>query len=412
MLDHIKYVPFSRDGWYLSMGGEIRQRYENYQNPGFGSDPKDDNGYLLQRYLLHADSHFGSRFRLFVQLQSGIENGRNGGPRLTDEDIIDLHQAFGDLILFKGAHSQLTLRVGRQEIEFGSGRLIGASEGLNLRRAFDGGRVTYKLGRWTFNSTLLRPVLLKRDAFDDVPDHTQLEWGAGGLRPRANNKGSVAFYYFGLDKKTAFFGPQRGRELRHTFGNRWWGSVGALDYDSEFIGQFGRFNGQDIVAGATSHELGWNWREAPLKPRLGGKFDLVSGGSSPGTTLNTFNALFPNPVYAGRNALLGPANLSDAGPNVRLALGKKSNVTLDSPVYWRTSTHDGLYSFAGIPIRPGNRSNARYIGIQPGLQAEYRFSPHITANIAYSHFFVGRFFRETPPGKSVDYTVGSIAYKF
>src|SRR5262245_50237648 len=70
MLDHIKYVPFSRDGWYLSMGGEIRQRYENYQNPGFGSDPKDDNGYLLQRYLLHADSHFGSRFRLFVQLQS------------------------------------------------------------------------------------------------------------------------------------------------------------------------------------------------------------------------------------------------------------------------------------------------------------------------------------------------------
>ncbi|HLW52430.1 MAG TPA: alginate export family protein [Candidatus Angelobacter sp.] len=138
-LDNIKYVPLGREGWFLSAGGETRLRYENYQNPAFGSDPADENGYLLQRYLLHADVHFGERFRFFVQLQSGLEDGRNGGPRLTDEDILDLHQAFGELVLLKDTNSRLALRIGRQEVEFGAGRLIGASEGLNPRRAFDGG---------------------------------------------------------------------------------------------------------------------------------------------------------------------------------------------------------------------------------------------------------------------------------
>src|SRR5579864_267225 len=269
----------------------------------------------------------------------------------------------------------------------------------------------FNFGKWTFNSTVLRPVLLSRDIFDDVADHTQLEWGSGAQRPRAK-KSQVAFYYFGLDKKIAFYGSQRGHELRHTAGNRWWGSVGAWDYDSEFIGQFGTFNGQQIVAGATAQELAWNWEKAALRPRIGVKLDIVSGGSTTGQTLHTFDALFPNPVYSGRNALLGPANLTDFGPTLRLTVSQRATITLDSPSYWRSSTHDGLYSFAGIPVRRGDLSSARYVGMQPGMQVEYHFSAHVTSNLAYSHFVTGAFFRQAPPGKDVDYSVASITCRF
>jgi hypothetical protein len=156
--DWIKYISLGGTDRYLSIGGEIRYRYEHYENPGFGTDPKTPSGFLLQRYLLHADWHFGPHVRIFTQFQSGLENGRNGGPRLTDEDVADLHQAFVDIM---DSSQNLRLRVGRQEIEFGTGHLIGESEGLNIRRAFDGFRFTLRHGRWTFNSTLTHPVLLR-----------------------------------------------------------------------------------------------------------------------------------------------------------------------------------------------------------------------------------------------------------
>ena len=50
--------------------------------------------YFLQTYLLSSDFRLGSCVRLFTELQSGLENGRNGGPRLTDLDRLDVHQVF------------------------------------------------------------------------------------------------------------------------------------------------------------------------------------------------------------------------------------------------------------------------------------------------------------------------------
>jgi len=133
--DGIKYVPLKRDDWYLSVGGEARWRYEQVREPGFGSQPDDANGYALQRYLLHTDWHFGTRVRAFLEIQSGLEDGRNGGPRPTDKDTLDLHEAFVDVKLRNNDKGSVALRLGRHEVAFGAGRLISAAEGLNVRRA-------------------------------------------------------------------------------------------------------------------------------------------------------------------------------------------------------------------------------------------------------------------------------------
>lgn len=154
-LDPLKFVPLG-DRAYRTLGGEMRLRYERYINSGFGTDPPTSSGYLLQRYLLHSDIHFTSSFRLFLQFQSGLDNGRNGGPRLTDKDTADFHQGFLDIPLGHFGDSPLIVRVGRQELEFGSGRMVGTLEGLNIRRSFDGLRFLYSHGKWSFNSELLR----------------------------------------------------------------------------------------------------------------------------------------------------------------------------------------------------------------------------------------------------------------
>jgi len=78
--DIIKYIPFNDKGdWYLSVGGEVRERYAYFHNSLWGQESQDKNGYLLQRYMLHTDLHFGPNFSFFGHLKSGLEDGRKGG---------------------------------------------------------------------------------------------------------------------------------------------------------------------------------------------------------------------------------------------------------------------------------------------------------------------------------------------
>jgi hypothetical protein len=62
-------------GWYVTFGGEIREKFELLDQPGFGTGPADQTGYLLQRYLFSSDFHLGPRFRVFTELQSAFEEG-------------------------------------------------------------------------------------------------------------------------------------------------------------------------------------------------------------------------------------------------------------------------------------------------------------------------------------------------
>src|ERR1700754_3944874 len=54
---------------YLSLGGDIRYQYLWFRDENWGELPADKDGYILTRYLVHADLHVGKNFRTFVQLQ-------------------------------------------------------------------------------------------------------------------------------------------------------------------------------------------------------------------------------------------------------------------------------------------------------------------------------------------------------
>ena len=406
-LDRIKYISLGREKWFLSVGGEIRYKYENYLNPGFGTDAATPDGYILQRYLLHTDWHFGTHLRLFTQFQSGLEEGRNGGPRLTDEDVADMHQAFVDVA---NSSHRFVLRAGRQEVEFGAGRLLGESEGLNIRRAFDGFRVIGKLRRWNWNSTLMRPVLIRPSTFA-IPDHKQLEWGTGFVRPR--ERGGWAIYYIGLDRKIAAFNGKIAREVAETIGTRIWNREKVFDYDTDIIFQTGTFAGGHVLAGAMSSNDGLSFPKVRWKPRLGLRFDFSSGDTDrTATNLNTFNPLFPNPMYSSLSALLGPSNVTDIGPTIRFAPDGKTSIGLESPFYWRSSLQDGIYGFAGNLIRPGNRSTARFIGVEPGVTVDRSFTEHFSSSLAYFRFFTGDFLRQTLPGRNAGYLYAILTFRY
>lgn len=414
-LDFIKYVSLGGEGdRYLSLGGEIRQRYEYFHNPVWGQEPQDPNGYWLQRYMLHTDVHLGDRFRFFSQIKSGIEIGRAGGPRGADEDKLDLHQAFVDISAGNHGKDGLTLRIGRQEIGLGSSRLVSFREGPNVRQSFDGVRLGWRSGEWQIDGLATKPVETKRGFFDDAWDHTRSFWGVyatGPLRGLPNAK--VDLYYLGLDRKRARFDQGVGHELRQSLGARIWGKTEDWDYNTELVYQWGSFGQGRIRAWTAASDTGYRIDSIPLRPRFGLKADIASGDRDPfDDTLGTFNALFPKGAYFSEADLLGPYNLMDLHPSVELNLTERISVTSDFDFFWRQSTSDGIYGIPGNLVRSGRTSGSRYIGSHANLQLEWQLDRHISLTTIYLHFFPGPFLKETQPGENVDFVALWVTYKF
>lgn len=142
--DTIKYIPLdNREEWYLSLGGELRERYVYLSNPGFGLQGQGTEDYLLHRVLLHTDIHFGEHVRAFIQLGNHLEAGKQGAVSPLEEDRLDLQLGFADISFDLDSSTRATFRAGRQELAFGSQRLVSVRDSPNLRRSFDGFRVIF-----------------------------------------------------------------------------------------------------------------------------------------------------------------------------------------------------------------------------------------------------------------------------
>ncbi|PYJ55944.1 MAG: alginate export family protein [Verrucomicrobia bacterium] len=413
--DAIKFIPLDPNGdWYLTPGGEIRERYEYYHNSLWGRGPQDDNGYLLQRYMVHADAHFGDYFRIFTQFKSGLEDGRNGGPRPTDRDDVDLNQAFFDVRVPLAELDCLTLRAGRQELAYGSSRLISAREAPNVRLSFDGVKAILNVSGWRVDAFAVKPVRTKTGVFDDDSDPNQKFWGLYAVIPVSwLPGGNVDLYYLGLDRNNAHFDQGTAHEIRHSVGTRIWGRKTGWDYNLELVYQFGSFGSGDIQAWTAASDVGFTFENAPLKPRLGFKANITSGDDDPNNAdLQTFNPLFPRGAYFGEPALIGPANHIDVHPSLDLSLCRNVTLILNWDFFWRENTRDGIYGPAVNVIQSGQTSNARYVGNQAEAMLEWRVDRHFTFTIDYAHFFAGDFLKQTTPGKDVDYFSAWVTFRF
>jgi hypothetical protein len=403
-MDAIKFIPLSDDGdVFLSLGGEIRETYERFHNTNFGLSPDDPDGYLLQRYLFHVDLQAGQRFRFFAELSSSLEDGRTGGPRaVLDEDKLDVHQGFFDLMMWsqrKG--SSLRLRVGRQEMAFGSGRLIALREGPNVPLSFDGIRLTMRSGAWQVDGLATRPVQNKPGIFDDPPQHDVAFWGAYATHRSSadTKKPSIDFYYLGRDRKRAVYNQGAARERRHTLGARLWGQRGAWGYDAEAMYQFGKFGAGQIDAWRVAADNTYVFSSVRWRPKLGLAADVASGDRDPhNPNLQTFDALFQSGTYSGRAQILGPDNAIRLEPSVGLSFSERVTFSAGWGFFWRESANDGLYGIPGNLIVPSNGVKSRYEGSRPIAELDWQITRHLSAHVNYIYVFNAAFEEQSVHG--------------
>src|SRR4051812_12420370 len=182
--------------------------------------------------MLHANVYLTDWWRLFSEFKSGLEEDRVGGPRPTDRDDFDLHQLFFDLNARIEKDNSFTLRIGRQELAYGSSRLVSVRESPNVRQSFDGIKAIAKLGAWRVDAFVTKPVETKTGVFDDAPDPGRTFWGVYGVTPLSFLPGgNIDLYYLGLERKNAEFDQGTANELRHSIGTRIWGKESKVDYN-------------------------------------------------------------------------------------------------------------------------------------------------------------------------------------
>ncbi|HEX6430474.1 MAG TPA: alginate export family protein, partial [Niastella sp.] len=233
---------------YLSIGGDIRYQYQWFKNENWGEAPKDNDGLILTRYLVHADFHAGKHFRTFVQGQSSFANGKVGSPSPVDENQLDLHQAFADILLTLQNSQTLTIRIGRQELLYGSQRLVAVRDGPNNRQSFDAARLLYTHNGWKGDVFFSHFVQSKQQIFDDGFKQNIRFWGAYLVKNKLPFLNNADVYYFGLLKNNAKFDDGAGREIRHSVGSRIWATKKFWRYDIEGLYQFGDFADKKISA--------------------------------------------------------------------------------------------------------------------------------------------------------------------
>lgn len=374
--------------WSIALAVELRERFESSRNPVFGLAAPARNDYLLHRAAVLADIHDDDRFRTLVELVGGFTSGWAGPRPPTQDDPLDLLQGFAALSLPLSG-GEVTIQAGRQQMSFGSSRLVSVREATNVRRAFDGIRSTWiSAAHTTIDAFIVRPVFPEDDVFDDRSSSEQNFWGVyGTLAPPAFGSSRLDAYYLGLRRDDAAFAQGEARELRHTVGLRLFGDVSRWDWNIEAAWQWGSFGASRIRAWTVSVDVGYGFPAWPFSPRLGVKADAISGdGDLQDATLGTFNPLFPKLPYFSEANVATPANLLDVQPGVVLSLTDQLSCTVSWNALWKYAREDAFYSPPLVAVSGTSMSKRRDIGWQLNTALEWQPVEHLALGATYVTF--------------------------
>ncbi len=410
--DPIKNIHLS-DDLRLTIGGEFRFRMEAERNKDFGTTEQSQDTFQFYRYLLHFDLRYRDTARLFVQGATAFMEDRDLPGRTSDEDHWDMQQLFLDVRPF-GDRTPLTVRFGRQELRYGNGRLINASNWANVRTRFDGLKLIYENPLWSFDMFYVKPVVVERRARDRYNEEFDL-YGAYFTYKGIARHG-LDFYFFAVDDTQNRTNPngRAGDMARYTLGSRFWGKTAGFDYENELYGQWGTWAGDTIQAWNWSVVAGYTFDKVPMAPRIGAGFDWVSGDENPNDrAAQTLDPLFSsNHSYFGFLDIIERRNLKAV--NVSLSawpIKEKVRTSITHWTLWLAETRDAAYDGSGRVVRRDRTGRSgREIGHELDLTLEWAIDAHSSLLLGYSHFWDSDFIINT--GRSEDADLYYIQYQF
>jgi hypothetical protein len=378
------------DGVVYDIGGQLRYRYQNESNMrGYGLTGLDDD-FLLQRVRLFGNVQVGEGLRGYVEMLDAVSYGEDEIARQIEENRLEMQNLFVDARMLDAEAGDLIARVGRQELLYGSERLISPLDWANTRRTFEGYKLLWKGTDWNVDAFYTRPVLIEVDEYDQ-PGKSQEFSGVWGTYKGQKNRTVDLFYL-------TYWNSRLNSDFQYqTAGGRYTGNEGILLWDLEGGVQFGRnSDASGHGAGFWTAGLGHKRDDLPWKPTLWVYYDWASGSNNLGAG-NGFNHLFPLAHrYLGFMDLFGRSNIET--PNVQLTLqpSDKWKLLIWYYYFFLQTRDDTPYNVNMTPFNPANRPASRDLGSELDLLLTYTIGPRMDMLFGYSRFFSGAYYSETP----------------
>ena len=394
------------DHWLLGTGGEFRTRY-NYETNSRLSGKH--NTYQLFRGRAYGDVWYEDRFRFFGEFLYADSIWQDLPPLTRDVNRGDIQQMFFDVKLWALDNNPIYARVGRQELLYGSQRLVSTNDWGDNRTRFDGLKLFYRSEKLDADAFLTRPTQVRFGQLDPW-DRNQTFSGAW-LTYKPKKGTFVDLYYLDLENDNP--GVARGQFRTgsynvSTFGSRYYGrsDCGFL-LDVEGMLQFGHWADQSILAQALSAYAGWYFKDVWATPTVWVGYDYASGDPDPNATgqHRTFNQLFQfGHYYYGFVDITGGQNIRDFNLQAYAYPSKWITTGLQYHVFRLDSNKDALYNFAGQVLRQDKTGKA---GDDVGSELDLLVNFHVTDRqdvfVNYCRFFTGPFIKATGPSFGLDY---------
>jgi hypothetical protein len=390
--DSFKQIPLGCNSM-LDIGGQYRARYHHERNiRGLGLTGNSDD-FLLHRTRIFMNAKLGDRFRAYVEYIDAESNYENFPPRSIEVNRSDLLNLFLDYQLIDDCcGGTLTARAGRQELLYGSERLISPLDWANTRRTFDGLKFMWADDDWNFDVFFTEPVAVDPHNFDSPIDEQDF-YGAWATYKAIKDQ---TFDLFALQYNNGL-----GANDFHftTLGGRWLGTQCDWLWELEGGYQFGtNTSGSAHDAAFFTTGLGRKWSDHCWKPQLMAYYDWAEGGDIRGAG-EGFNHLFPLAhKYLGFMDLYGRSNIHS--PNVQFTCQphEKLKVLVWYYYFMLQNGNDTPYNVNMTPFNPANAPASRDLGHELDLLFTYSINPRMDLVVGYSHFFAGQYYANTPPG--------------
>jgi hypothetical protein len=432
----LKRIRFGPDDLFLfTTGGEFRARYEFKGNSGLSNATggRDDNDDLF-RVRVYGDLWITQYVRVYAEFLSATSPDHELPPALPDRDPADFLNLFVDLRALDVADEPVWVRVGRQELLYGSGRLVSTLDWSNTRRTFQGVKAFWQSEDLDVDAFVVNPVVpVGTSAGGDkdglTPPYTQ-ETLAGLWSTYKIKQGTdIDLYYLMLQNDQPVFRSPNGglgSELFNTIGSRFVGDYNNWLWDFEGMAQFGQFGEQRQSAWAGTAGIGYSFIDAPMTPAVWVYYENASGSNDvsakalpPGYAgpagPHTFNQLFPFNHYYDWLDLVGRQNIHDLVTVTSFYPADWLFCWFQTHTFHLDSATDYLYNSAGAGIRrdPTGRSGTS-VGTEFDIISNIHIDNHQDILFSYSYLVAGRFLRSTattpggrenPQGIFVQYSV-------
>lgn len=376
---------------WLKAGGEARVRLEAQGGVGFRPD---SNAYLLQRLRVDLDAAPSRWLRFSLQAEDSRVFLTNVRPAPNSQkDPLDLRRGYLELGLRESG--PVGLRLGRQSLSFGEGRLVADPNWSNVGRTMDGARLTLRHGGIKIDAFSGAMDHIYTDGFD-MPTPGQRFHGVNVLLERVVPRALVESYLFwkqDRDSKGELSGA--GRRGAKTAGVRWVGQLPrGADYGVEMAWQNGHQAGEIVRAWAGHWVVGQTLPDARYRPRVYVEFNRASGdGNGRDGVHQAFDPLFPSSHDKfGIADQFSWTNALHARKGLQMAITPRWSFGAAYNSFWRASRGDGLYSGGKIWIAsPGPQG--RHLGHEADLHAQWKATRRTVVDVAVGYILPGRVLR-------------------